>query len=138
MQLAPDWLYRLIFEEVADLPVSAQALGPVFGSPPERLYIYHYAGFDWKQRQFQPPVLRAWSFEGTLPPTPVALIPTSDQSVRGVFFREGTVKFYVSDDGEQIVWEHDLGPVYALAQVFNVCGHGDTAVLEQDRPLWIP
>jgi hypothetical protein len=137
-----DWLYRLIFDEVAILWAQARKDGAgTFGPSPDRFYVEECAAADWKELHCQPPVLRTWVFDGSIPPvllTPSS-VPPSDRTVRGMFFVDGMVQFHIGGNRNQIVWTHILGRRYGRGKVFRVQGQGQTATLERDRDFgeWV-
>jgi hypothetical protein len=129
-----DWLYSLIFDEAAKLWLQAQKEGSgKFGPAPDRFYIQQCADVDWEQIFCQPPILQVWSLEATSPPALVVAPSSSpDHAVRGMFFRDGTVRFHIAGDRRRVAWNHFLGPRYGRGKVFRVHGQGQRATLEQD------
>jgi len=135
MQWRSDWLYHLIFDEVVRLWAQAQREGTgTFGPAPDRFYIQQCAAIDWKHLFLQEPILRLWLFQGTLPPILVSAVPPPvlDQTVRGMFFVDGTVQFCITADRKRVIWNHWLGRRYGRGKVFRVVGQGLTAQLEKD------
>jgi len=130
-----DWLYRLIFDEVTKLWIQAQQEGAgKFGPAPDRFYIQQFAAVHWEQLVCQPPVTHVWSFEGTAAPMFVIPrpFPTPDQTARGMFFRNGVAQFHITENRQQIVWNHRLGRRYGRGKVLRVRGQGQQATLEGD------
>ncbi len=130
-----DWLYRLIFDEVAKLWSQAQQEGAGrFGPAPDRFYIQQYADVDWEQLFCQLPVMRVWAFEGTTAPVLVTTLPfpTPDRAVRGMFFVDGVVQFHITNDRKRIVWNHWLGRRYGRGKVLRVHGQGQAATIDRD------
>jgi hypothetical protein len=69
-----------------------------------------------------------------MPPPLVPAVPTlvPDHTVRGMFFMDGIVQFFITDDRKRVVWNHWLGRRYGRGKVFRVVGQGSTATLEKD------
>jgi hypothetical protein len=130
-----DWLYHLIFSEAAQLWAHAQKEGAGrFGPAPNRFYLQQCADVNWERLFCQPPILRVWAFDGTLPPVfvPTAPPPTPDRTVRGMFFVDGIVHFHITDDRKRVVWNHWLGRRYGRGKVLWIHGQGQDATLNKD------
>jgi hypothetical protein len=124
-----DWLYQLIFDEVARIWSRAVKDGITFpnsGPPPDYLLIEECGDADWERAVCLRPVLRSWTCRGAdfelQPQAPPEHIPPPVE--RGFRDSYGIVRFQVRPDRKKLVFEYILGPLHGRGRVFLVVGQG--------------
>jgi hypothetical protein len=135
-----DWLYRLVFREVADLWAEVRSGNPEMGRPPELLVIEELGGADCQTARCLPPVRRVWTFgpEGLQPR------PGDEENLaacagrRGMFWRVGLIRFHVAAGRRRVVFEYVVGPRYGRGLILRVAGQGKKGRLRPEAgPAWL-
>lgn len=137
-----DWLYRLVFAEVARVWARAQKEGEGrYGPPPDFLLIQQRADADWDQAQCLGPVLREWMYGGAdfEPRSPMDADAVPPATRRGMFYDRGCVQFHITADRKKVLFTFQIGPLYGQGMVFRVRGQGKCGAIDQhpDAHGWI-
>src|SRR5262249_52350365 len=112
-----DWLYQLIFKEVAAVWGKVRSEGrklvpspPWLGTPPDWLCVQEFRRADWENLRCLGPVRRAWSFGGKeLSPLPPEEVDPDCGERRGMFYEVGRVRFHLAADRKRLVFEYTVG-----------------------------
>jgi hypothetical protein len=133
-----DWLYRLVFKEVAAVWEKVRSEGRSLGTPPDWLCVQELRRADWENLRCLGPVRRAWSFRsGGLSPLPPEGVDPDCGEPRGMFYQVGRVRFHIADR-KRLVFEYTVGPRYGRGVFFRVAGQGKRGRLHLDGPLmWV-
>jgi hypothetical protein len=123
-----DWLYQLIFDEVARIWTRAirESTSAIMGPPPDFLLIRECGDADWERVLCRPPILREWTYRGTA----FELRASSDAeplpplTQQDAFYNYGDVRFHIRPDRKKVVFEYVLGPLYGRGIVHRVVGQG--------------
>ena len=142
-----DWLYRLVFSEVARLWNRASkeaASSPEGGvSPPDAFFIREFTQGDTKNSRCLPPVRRQWIYRGGESFEQIANIEAdklkADETIRSMFYAIGSIAFHITPDRKQVILVHILGPRYGKACVYLVQGQGSQGRLspEENAIIWV-
>jgi hypothetical protein len=141
MSWKSDWLYKLIFIEVEQLWSTAQKQGQgKFGPAPELLYIQQHTAFTENILLCSGAIACLWSYDGVVyQEIPEGRTIIHNQTIQGMFFTHGSVRFHITPDRKTVVWNHFLGPRYGRGKAFDVKGQGRTGRLMQSTTYneWI-
>ena len=134
-----DWLYDLIFDEVARIWKRAirDGRGP-FGPAPTALVIKEMGEPDWEAVRCQGDVHRLWCYRGGTPEV-LPVEPESETGVgeqRGMFYERGEVQFHISSDRKRVLFTYVLGPRNGRGMEFAVQGQGRQGKLVPGTSFW--
>jgi hypothetical protein len=138
-----DWLYGLIFDEVARVWTRAlkESTSPIMGSPPDYLLVREHGSADWEHVACLPPVLREWTYTGeAFEPRPLSdtdELPPPTR--RDAFYSYGIVQYHIRPDRKKVLFTFVLGPLYGRGNVFRVFGQGKRGMLtgDPDSNAWV-
>jgi hypothetical protein len=126
-----DWLYGLVFQQVAAVWNDCMRTGKGrYGPPPERFLVTECSTANWDMPFCTPPIVRAWHYNdsGVLSqplPNPEALFPaTAPAHPDSMFFATGDMRFHITPERTLIVFSYLVGPRYGRGRVYRVIGQG--------------
>jgi hypothetical protein len=129
-----DWLYHIIFREVERVWAHTRREGEgTYGPAPDRFYIQQHSEYTSTSLLLcSGYILRLWSFDGS----EFTLLPHEksgiyDTTIRGMFYIEGSIRFHITNDRKNVIWNAWFGPRYARGKAFCVIGQGKKATLEK-------
>jgi hypothetical protein len=135
-----DWLYRLLFSEVARLwnRASKEAASSPEGeeSSPEAFLIREFTQGDTRNSRCLPPVRRQWIYRGESfeeITNADAYKHTNDETIRGMFFTTSSIAFHITPDRKQVIFLYALGPRYGKGRVYLVHHQGSQGSLIPDQ-----
>ena len=117
-----DWLYGLIFKEVAAVWKRSQNEDATLGPSPFALHVLECAEGDFEGPHSHD-VVRRWIYDQS-GLRPAELDESSERSVQGSMYDIGTVWFHVTTTRKLVCFGFCLGPLYARGHVFEVVGQG--------------
>jgi hypothetical protein len=140
-----DWLYHLIFKEVADVWASALANAverpDLFGPGPELLTVHECGGVRWKNVQCLDPVTREWVYGGrTFVEQETVGEYRAGKNVRlKAFYSRPVLQFHITPDRTRVAITYVLGSRYGRGFVLAIEGQGKEGRLVPDQTAsgWI-
>jgi hypothetical protein len=136
-----DWLYRLIFEQIAKIWETAtrEGAGP-FGPPPNALLITETRDADWEHARCLGNPIRYWMYQGGEPEcVPTVEVDTNPGQRQGMFYERGEVVFCIAADRNRVLFTYILGPRYGRGMILDVVGQGADGRLASSiaSMLWV-
>ncbi len=125
-----DWLYVCIFQVVKDIWATAQReaekVPALMGNAPEHLLILECEGVRWEYPFCQPPIMRAWVYDGVEIQERFSAGELYPQHniVHGAFYTQGSFQFHISADRKRIAITYVLGPRYGRGYILKPQGQG--------------
>lgn len=134
-----DWLYQLVFTEVANLWNKLHTSKSGMGVPPDEFRIEEMSGAAWEVAQCRGRVRKAWTFNAeSLQFQSADRKASRDRGTQsGMYWQVGLVQFHVGEDRKRIAFEFVVGPRYGRGMVYRVIGQGKRGRLEQEGARWV-
>ena len=125
-----DWLYDLVFQEVARVWEQSRKESASLGPPPSSFRVLEYPKGDWDGPHCRGQVQRAWLYdEAGLQPAEI----DEDHKlvVQNAMYDVGVVHFHIAPSRKQVVFEFVLGPLYGRGRILDVVGQGSRGTLKR-------
>lgn len=126
-----DWLYQLVFQEVADIWQRSRNFNEQLGAPPTSLRVYEFAQADWDGPHCRGKANRAWQYDETAGLQPSEVIDEQQPTIQGAMYDVGVVRFHIATSRKQVLFEYVLGPRYGRGHIFDVEGQGSRGELKR-------
>ena len=126
-----DWLYQLVFQEVADIWQRTRNCTEHLGAPPTSLHIYEFAKADWDGPRCRGKATRGWQYDEIEGLQPAEVEEVRQPTLQGAMYDIGVVRFHIATSRKQVLFEYVLGPRYGRGQILDVEGQGERGQLKR-------